>query len=284
MAGILYLVATPIGNLEDMTLRGLRILKEADLIACEDTRTSAPLLRHYGITTPVTAYHKFNEKEKSPYLVDVLLSGRNVALISDAGLPLISDPGSCLTEACREAGITITVVPGANAALTALLLSGADSRRFIFEGFLPQDNKEKARVLESLKTEMRTVIFYEAPHRLAKTLGDLAGALGRRRIAVCRELTKRFETTEILELTEAADLYKTKEPRGEYVLVLSGRDPDDLAREKQAAFETMSVAAHVALYEEQGLGRKEAMKAAAADRGVTKRDIYQALLSEADEA
>lgn len=278
MAGTLYLVATPIGNLEDITLRALRILKEVDVIACEDTRTSAPLLRRYEITTPLTSYHKFNEKEKSPALIEMLCSGKNVALISDAGMPLISDPGSYLVRDCQEAGVTVTVVPGANAALTALLLSGADSRRFIFEGFLPQDNKEKAEVLERLKDETRTVIFYEAPHRLQKTLKTFHEAFGDRMIAICRELTKKFEEATSLSLKEAVALYETREPRGEYVLVLSGRDPEALAREKEAAFEAMSVADHVALYEAKGMDRKEAMKAAAKDRGVSKRDIYQALL------
>lgn len=281
MTGTLYLVATPIGNLEDMTLRAIRVLREADLIACEDTRTSQPLLRHFDIATPLTSYHKFNEHLKSEALTQTLLGGKNVALITDAGMPVISDPGSILVRECRALGIPVTVVPGANAALTALALSGADSRRFVFEGFMPQDNKEKAAVLEGLKTQTATTIFYEAPHRLKKTLKELAEALdsdGSRLISLCRELTKKFETVETMTLDEAVKKYESEEPRGEYVLILEGRDPAGLKREKEAAWESMSVADHVALYEEQGLDRKAAMKAAASDRGVSKRDIYAALI------
>ena len=281
MTGTLYLVATPIGNLEDMTLRAIRVLREADLIACEDTRTSQPLLRHFDIATPLTSYHKFNEHLKSEALTQTLLGGKNVALITDAGMPVISDPGSILVRECRALGIPVTVVPGANAALTALALSGTDSRRFVFEGFMPQDNKEKAAVLEGLKTQTATTIFYEAPHRLKKTLTELAEALdsdGGRLISLCRELTKKFETVETMTLDEAVKKYESEEPRGEYVLILEGRDPAGLKREKEAAWESMSVADHVALYEEQGLDRKAAMKAAASDRGVSKRDIYAALI------
>ena len=278
MSGTLYLTATPIGNLEDMTFRAVRILKEVDLIACEDTRTSLPLLRHYEITTPLTAYHKFNEKEKCAYLTDLLLEGKSIALISDAGMPLISDPGYILVCACREAGIPVTIIPGANAGLSALALSGMDTRRFLFEGFLSQDNKEKAAILASLENETRTAIFYEAPHRLKRTLAALAPSLGCRRIAICRELTKRFETVEVMTLPEAVAKYETEEPRGEYVLVIEGRDPEELKASEAARWEDMSVADHVALYESRGLDRKAAMKAAAADRGVSRRDIYQALL------
>ena len=282
VSGTLYLVATPIGNLGDMSERAVRVLKEVDLIACEDTRTSRPLLNHFGIGTPLTAYHKYNEKEKSESLIDALLAGKNVALITDAGMPVISDPGSVIVRECRNAGITVTAVPGANAALTALALSGADSRRFIFEGFLPQDNKEKAAVLESLRGELRTTIFYEAPHRLKKTLASMAEVCGEeagsRQVSLCRELTKKFETVETMTLAEAVRKYDTEEPRGEYVLVVEGRDPEAASAERSAAWESMTVAEHVASYEAKGLDRKAAMKAAAADRGVSRRDIYQALL------
>ncbi|MDO4478988.1 MAG: 16S rRNA (cytidine(1402)-2'-O)-methyltransferase [Lachnospiraceae bacterium] len=280
MAGILYLVATPIGNLEDMTFRAIRTLKEADLIACEDTRTSQPLLKHFDIGTPLTSYHKYNENEKCDWLIAELLSGKNVAVISDAGMPVISDPGSVLVKACREQGIEVTVIPGANAGLTALVMSGLDARRFIFEGFLPGDNKEKQAVLDSLKGETRTTIFYEAPHRLEKTLKTFYEALGDRPVALCRELTKKFETVRVMSLAEAISFSQAEKPRGEYVVVLGGADPEALKAEARASWEEMSVADHVALYEAQGLERKEAMKAAAKDRGVSKRDIYQALLEE----
>ncbi|MBQ0059276.1 MAG: 16S rRNA (cytidine(1402)-2'-O)-methyltransferase, partial [Lachnospiraceae bacterium] len=236
------------------------------------------LLNHYDVHTPLTSYHKYNEVEKTPYLIDQLLLGKNIALISDAGMPLISDPGSVLIRSCHENGITATTVPGANAALTALSLSGADTRRFIFEGFLPQDNKEKAAVLDSLVNETRTTVFYEAPHRLKKTLEALYKALGDRPIALCRELTKRFEEVDVTTLSQAIAETDTKEPRGEYVLVLWGKDPEELKAETRASWEAMTIAEHVAHYEAQGLDHKAAMKQAAADRGVSKRDIYQALL------
>ncbi len=280
MTGTLYLVGTPIGNLEDMTFRAIRILKEADLIACEDTRTSQPLLRHFEIGTPLTSYHKYNENEKSEALISKLLEGKNVALISDAGMPVISDPGSILVKNCREYHIPVTVVPGPNAGLTALVMSGMDTRRFIFEGFLPQENKEKAAVLESLKKETRTTVFYEAPHRLVKTLHTFYENLGEREVAISRELTKKFETVEVMKLSEALKKYENESPRGEYVLVLNGADPEALAKEEKSKWENMSISDHVAFYEDQGMSRKDAMKAAAADRGVTKRDIYKALLEE----
>ncbi|MDO5703303.1 MAG: 16S rRNA (cytidine(1402)-2'-O)-methyltransferase, partial [Lachnospiraceae bacterium] len=259
MVGTLYLVGTPIGNLEDMTWRAVRTLQEADLIACEDTRTSAPLLRHFEVHTPVTSYHKFNEAEKSEELVGKLLGGTNVALITDAGMPGISDPGELLVRKCMEVSIPVTAVPGASACVTALAISGADTRRFVFEGFLPQENKEKREALARLADETRTVIFYEAPHRLAKTLDTLRGALGDdRKISLCRELTKKFETVERMTLGEAADLYggggeNAKKPRGEYVLVVDGKSREKIAEENTKMWETMDVAAHVAMYEGRGM-------------------------------
>ena len=340
MDGTLFLVATPIGNLEDMTFRAVRVLKEADLIACEDTRTSAPLLRSYGIRTPVTSYHKFNEEEKSGELIGKILRGEKIALITDAGMPAIADPGCILVRKCMEQAIPVTAVPGASACVTALALSGADTRRFVFEGFLPVDNKEKKDALSRLSEETRTIILYEAPHRLVRTLESLQSVLGEDRlISLCRELTKRFESVERMTIGDALRMYgagedsgcaaddaagedsgcaaddaagadsgcaaddtagadadraeddgcKAKDtgrarkasfvrPRGEYVLVIDGRNPEELAQKKAAAWETMDIAAHVALYEQKGLGRKEAMKAAARDRGLSRRDIYQALL------
>lgn len=279
MTGTLYICATPIGNLEDMTLRGLRILKEADLIAAEDTRTSGHLLQHYQITTPVTSYHKFNEQTKGDELIGKLLQGKSIVLITDAGTPAISDPGEILVQKCLEQNIPVTSLPGCSACITALTLSGQSTRRFVFEGFLPQDNKEKKEVLESLKDERRTMIFYEAPHRLIRTLESLQEILGEdRSITLCRELTKKHE--EVVKTTIGEALLRAKEqaPRGEYVLVAAGRSRESVEAEKAAAWSSMSVGEHVKLYEQQGMTRKDAMKACAKDRGISRRDVYQELL------
>ena len=279
MSGTLYLVATPIGNLEDLSFRALRILKEADLIACEDTRTSAYLLRAYEIDTPTTSYHKFNEEEKGEVLLGKLLAGENIALISDAGTPAISDPGEILVRKCLENGVPVTSVPGPNACITALTLSGRSTRRFAFEGFLPQETKEKAAVLAELRKETRTIVLYEAPHRLGKTLRALAETLGEARgITLVRELTKRFETVTRATLGEALLSLEETPPRGEYVLVIDGKSPEEIRAEEAGKWETMSIADHVRFYEEAGHDRKEAMRLAAKDRGLSKRDIYQALL------
>lgn len=279
MSGTLYLVATPIGNLEDLSFRALRMLKEADLIACEDTRTSAYLLRAYEIDTPTTSYHKFNEEEKGEVLLGKLLAGENIALISDAGTPAISDPGEILVRKCLENGVPVTSVPGPNACITALTLSGRSTRRFAFEGFLPQETKEKAAVLAELRKETRTIVLYEAPHRLGKTLRALAETLGEARgITLVRELTKRFETVTRATLGEALLSLEETPPRGEYVLVIDGKSPEEIRAEEAGKWETMSIADHVRFYEEAGHDRKEAMRLAAKDRGLSKRDIYQALL------
>ena len=291
MTGTLYLVATPIGNLEDMSFRAVRVLKEADLIACEDTRTSRTLLKHYEIGTPLTSYHKFNEHEKSGELLGKLFAGQNIALITDAGMPAVSDPGAVLVRVCRDNAVPVTVIPGASASLTALALSGRDTRRFAFEGFLPADPKERRERMSFLKNEIRTMILYEAPHRLGKTLAALAEALGNERpVTLCRELTKKFEESSEMTLGEAAAYYgegagdtsgeMTAQARGEFVLVIEGKDPKELKKEEAGRWEELSVAEHVALYEEQGMSRKEAMKAAATDRGLSRRDIYQTLLKE----
>ncbi|MDO4619835.1 MAG: 16S rRNA (cytidine(1402)-2'-O)-methyltransferase [Lachnospiraceae bacterium] len=284
MAGTLFLVGTPIGNLEDMTMRAVRILKEADLIAAEDTRTSRRLMDAYGITTPLTSYHKFNEEEKGEALLHRLLNGENIALITDAGMPAISDPGEILVRRCHECHVTVASVPGPSACVTALALSGQDTRRFVFEGFLPQDNREKKKTLERNADETRTMIFYEAPHRLLRTLTALTEAFGEDRgISICRELTKRYEEVLSMTLGEACAYYTEQEPRGEYVLVIAGKDPEQLAGEKAAVWEAMDIPSHVAHYEAQGLSRKDAMKAAAQDRGLKKRDIYKALLEAEEE-
>ena len=280
MQGTLYLCATPIGNLEDITFRVLRILKEVDVIAAEDTRNSIKLLNHFEIHTPMTSYHEYNKFDKGRELVEQLRTGKNIALITDAGMPGISDPGEELVKMCAEAGITVTVLPGACACVTALTLSGLGTRRFAFEAFLPSDKKERQSVLEELKHETRTMILYEAPHRLLKTLGELKETLGNRQISVCRELTKKHETIFRTDLEAAIRHYETEAPRGECVLVIEGRNPEELVKEKQAAWEQMTIADHVAQYEKQGIQHKEAMRLVARDRGVSRRDIYQALLEE----
>ena len=278
--GTLYLCATPIGNLEDMTFRAVRILKEVDVIAAEDTRNSVKLLNHFDIHTPMTSYHEFNKIDKGQYLVKRLLEGENIALITDAGLPGISDPGEELVRMCRDAGVPVTAVPGACACVTALVISGRPTRRFCFEAFLPTDKKERRAVLEELKTETRTSIIYEAPHRLVKTLQELLNELGDRKITVCKELTKKHETGFETTLKEAVPYYEQNEPRGEYVLVLEGCSRQQMEQEAQDAWKEMSLGDHMKLYEEQGMNRKDAMKQVAKDRGVGKREIYQALLEE----
>lgn len=283
MAGKLYLCATPIGNLEDITFRVIRTLKEADLIAAEDTRHSIKLLNHFEIKTPMTSYHEYNKVEKARYLVEQMKGGLNVALITDAGTPGISDPGEELVRQCYEAGIEVTSLPGPAACITALTMSGQPTRRFAFEAFLPTekgDKKERRRILEELKSETRTIILYEAPHHLVKTLGDLYEALGDRPVSVCRELTKRYETVLKTTLEGALDYYKAQEPKGECVLVIGGKPAGELEKEQIKAWEEMGIEEHVALYEAQGMDRKEAMKAAAKDRGISKRDVYQMLLGQ----
>lgn len=277
--GELYLCATPIGNLEDMTFRCIRVLKEADVIAAEDTRNSIKLLNHFEIKTPMTSYHEFNKVEKARVLVEKMLKGETVALITDAGTPGISDPGEELVRQCIEAGIKVTPVPGAAACINALIMSGMPTRRFCFEAFLPSDKKEKADVLEQLKTEQRTIIIYEAPHRLLRTLTELESALGgMRKIAVCKELTKRHETVYRDTISGALGYYTANEPKGEYVLVIEGRSPKELLEEKRAAWDDMSIEEHFNMYVSQGMDKKDAMKLVAKDRGVSKRDIYNALL------
>ena len=280
MQGTLYLCATPIGNLEDMTFRAVRVLQEADLIAAEDTRNSIKLLNHFQIHTPMTSYHEYNKFEKGRELTDLLREGKNIALITDAGMPGISDPGEELVKMCADAGITVTAVPGACACVTALTLSGLATRRFAFEAFLPADKKERRMVLEELKNETRTIVIYEAPHRLTKTLEELLEHLGNRKISVCRELTKRHETIFRTDLKGALDYYEKEEARGECVLVLEGRTAEELLKEKQDEWKKMTPAEHVAMYEAQGIIRKEAMRLAARDRGVSKREIYQSLLEQ----
>ncbi|MBD5506595.1 MAG: 16S rRNA (cytidine(1402)-2'-O)-methyltransferase [Lachnospiraceae bacterium] len=278
MAGMLYLCATPIGNLGDMTPRVAETLGSVDLIAAEDTRNSIKLLNHFGIKTSMTSYHEYNKVEKAEYLIEQMQQGKNVALITDAGTPAVSDPGEVLVKKCQEAGITVTSLPGPVACITALTLSGLSTRRFCFEGFLPSDKKEKAQIFAELKEESRTILLYEAPHHLVRTLGELYEALGDRRITLCRELTKKFETILPTTISEALALYEKEEPRGEYVLVIEGKSLRQKNEERQAAWQSMTIEEHMAYYEEGGMDEKSAMKQVAKDRGVPKREIYQYLL------
>lgn len=278
MAGILYLCATPIGNLEDMTFRCIRTLKEADLIAAEDTRNSIKLLNHFEIKTPMTSYHEYNKIEKGRKLVERLLAGENIALITDAGTPGISDPGEELVAMCQEAGICVTAIPGPAACITALTISGLPTRRFAFEAFLPSDKKERQAILDGLKEETRTIVMYEAPHRLVKTLKLLYETLGERKISICRELTKKHETVFATTLSEALIYYETAEPKGECVMVIEGKSRALILEEERAQWEELSIEEHMERYLSEGMDKKSAMKKVAKDRGVSKRDIYQALL------
>lgn len=279
MSGKLYLCATPIGNLEDITLRVLRTLKEVDLIAAEDTRNSIKLLNHFDIKTPMTSYHEYNKIDKAYVLINKMREGQNIALITDAGTPGISDPGEELAAMCCEAGIEVTSLPGPAACITALTLSGLSTRRFAFEAFLPADKKERKVILEELKNETRTIIIYEAPHRLVRTLEELREALGNRRMTLCRELTKKHETAFHTTIEDLITFYTTEKPLGECVLVVEGKSHQEMKEEQQASWEKITIEDHMKIYEEKGYSRKEAMKLVANDRGVTKRDIYQYLIS-----
>ena len=281
MSGKLYLCATPIGNLEDITLRVLRTLKEVDLIAAEDTRNSIKLLNHFDIKTPMTSYHEYNKIDKAYVLINKMREGQNIALITDAGTPGISDPGEELAAMCCEAGIEVTSLPGPAAVITALTLSGMPARRFTFEGFLSVDKKERKEVLDRLERTTCTTIFYEAPHRLKKTLALFCELLGENhRIAICKELTKKHETALHFTLGEAVAYYEANEPKGEFVLVLEGKSAEDMNRAKQEKWQEMPLPKHMKIYEDKGLSRKEAMKAVAKDRGVSKREIYAKLLED----
>ena len=279
MSGILYLCATPIGNLNDMSPRVIETLREADLIAAEDTRNSIKLLNHFNIDTPMTSYHEFNKVDKAKTLIGKLKEGQNIALITDAGTPAISDPGEVLVKMCQEENITVTSLPGPAALIVALTLSGLSTRRFCFEGFLPSEKKERRRILSELTNESRTIILYEAPHHLKGTLSELNEALGDRRITLCRELTKKFESVMPTTILKAIAYYEENEPRGEYVLVIEGKSFKEQDEERQLGFAELSIEEHMKIYEDQGIDHKEAMKLVAKDRGVSKRDIYNALLN-----
>lgn len=277
MAGMLYLCATPIGNLQDMTPRVIETLKQVDVIAAEDTRNSVRLLSAFEIHTPMTSYHEYNKVEKARVLIAKMQAGENIALITDAGTPAISDPGEVLVQMCQEAGIAVTSLPGPAACITALTLSGLSTRRFCFEGFLPTDKKERREILGELQQESRTIILYEAPHHLIKTLTELSETLGDRKITLCRELTKKFETVLPTTIGEALKKYEEEEPRGEYVLVIAGKSREEKKQESIAEWESMTIEEHMAYYEKDGMDSKTAMKQVAKDRGVGKREIYDYL-------
>lgn len=278
MAGKLYLCATPIGNLGDMTPRVVETLQMVDVIAAEDTRNSIKLLNHFDIHTPMTSYHEYNKVEKAVTLINQMNEGKNVALITDAGTPAISDPGEVLVRMCHEAGIVVTSLPGAAACITALTLSGLSTRRFCFEGFLPADKKEKKDILENLKNETRTIILYEAPHHLVRTLDELYETLGNRRLTLCRELTKKFEEITPTTLEDARVAFENDSPRGEYVLVIEGKSLAEVKKEQEQDWQSISIEEHMQIYESQGIDHKEAMKKVAKDRGISKREVYQYLI------
>lgn len=280
MAGKLYLVATPIGNLEDMTFRAVRILSEVDLIAAEDTRNSIRLLNHFEIKTPMTSYHEFNKIDKAIELVGLLNEGKNIAVITDAGTPGISDPGEELVKMCYEAGIEVNAIPGPAAFVAAATTSGLPCRRISFEAFLPRDKKERRKILEETKNDTRTVVFYEAPHHLKSTLDELYEAFGDRKATFCRELTKIHEEKLQMTLGEAVAYYKEHDPKGEYVIVIAGKSKEEVKADQQAQWEDISIQEHVERYISSGMDKKDAMKAVAKDRGIGKRDVYQALLEE----
>ena len=275
MAGTLYLCATPIGNLEDMTFRVIRTLKEVDLIAAEDTRNSIKLLNHFEIKTPMTSYHEYNKIEKGQKLVDKLLEGQNIALITDAGTPGISDPGEELVRIALEEGIHVTSLPGAAACITALTMSGQPTRRFAFEAFLPPEKKERRQIIDGLKFETRTIVIYEAPHRIAKTLKELSDSLGDRNVTICRELTKKHETFFKTNLSDAASHYEENEAKGECIIVIEGLSCEELKIQEQQRWQDMSIDEHLKMYMEDGVPKKEAAKMVARDRGMSKRDIYE---------
>lgn len=278
MSGILYLCATPIGNLEDITLRVIKTLKEVDLIAAEDTRHSIKLLNHYDIKTPMTSYHEHNKEDKGLYLIKEMKAGKNIALITDAGTPAISDPGEELVRQAYEAGIKVTSLPGACALITALTISGLSTGRFCFEGFLPSKKRDRSKLLEILREETRTIILYEAPHRLKRTLKELHDSLGNRNIALVKELTKLHEEAFNTSLLQAIDFYHEKTPRGEFVLLIEGKSIEEIEEEKESQWKRISVQDHMEIYLSKGLNKKDSMKAVAKDRGKGKREIYRKLL------
>lgn len=274
MNGKLYLCATPIGNLGDITYRCVETLKSVDLIAAEDTRRTLGLLNHLDIEKPLTSYFEHNKKEKGEYLISEMKKGKNIALVSDAGTPAVSDPGEDLVKMCIEAEIDVVPVPGAVAGINALISSGFSTQRFTFEGFLTVNKRGRTEHLKSLSQEQRTMIFYEAPHKLLSTLRDMLEILGDRRIALCREITKIHEEFVRTTISDAINKYEENPPRGEFVIVIEGKRSEEIEAEREAIWQKMSVSEHVEMYINQGIDEKEALKKTAKDRGVSKRDIY----------
>lgn len=278
MYGKLYLCATPIGNLEDITYRVLRTLKEVDLICAEDTRNSIKLLNHFNIQTPMTSYHEYNKIGKGFYIVDKLKEGKNVAVITDAGTPGISDPGEEIVKQCIEAGIEVTSLPGATALVTALTISGLKTKRFAFEAFLPHDKKERKQILDSLVNETRTIIIYEAPHHLLNTLKELSSYLGNRRITICKELTKLHEKAMYGYIDEFINKYENDAPKGEFVLVIEGKEFSEICEEERKKWDDITIDEHMEIYLNQNVKKNDAMKMVAKDRGISKREVYAYLL------
>ena len=280
MAGKIYLVATPIGNLSDMSVRAIDTLKNMDIIACEDTRNTIRLLNHFDIKAPLTSYHEYNKIDKAYELCEKVKAGKNIAFVSDAGMPAISDPGYELVDIAYKEGLCVTVIPGASAVVSALAISGISSRRFSFEGFLPSDKNEKKQILKELSDESRTIILYEAPHRMIKTLKELFEYLGDRKISIVRELTKLHEEVLRGNLGKIIDDYELGRVavRGEYVLVIEGKSLLEKRNERQKSFEEIGIKEHFDKYISEGLDKKEAMKAVAKDRGIQKREVYKELL------
>lgn len=275
MSGKLYLVPTPIGNLKDITLRALEVLQNVDIIAAEDTRQSLKLLNHFNIRKTLISYHQHNEQGKSENIINQVREGKNIAIISDAGTPGISDPGSVIVLKCIEQNIEFEVLPGATAITTALVYSGLDTTKFIFRGFLPRENKERKPIIDDLINRSETLIFYEAPHRLLNTLEFLYENVGNRKISMCRELTKLYEEIIRLTLEEAIEYYKQNAPRGEYVLVIEGKSKEAIDNDEKAKWEMLTVQEHIRKYMDEGLDKKDAMKKVARDRGIPKSEIYK---------
>ncbi len=280
MSGILYLCATPIGNLEDITLRVIRTLREVDIIAAEDTRNTIKLLNHFNIKTPMTSYHEYNKYDKARYLTRKLLDDSDIALVTDAGTPGISDPGEEIVQEAYRAGIQVTSLPGACACITALTLSGLPTRRFAFEAFLPHDKKERKVILNSLKEETRTIVIYEAPHHLKNTLNELYSVLSDRAITICRELTKLHETVQLHTISSAIEYYTQNQPKGEYVLVIEGCSIKELETMQKDKWISMDIPSHMDIYLSKGMAKKEAMKQVASDRGISRREVYNSLLKQ----
>lgn len=271
---MLYICGTPIGNMEDITLRVIRILGEVDLIAAEDTRQTVKLLNHFDIKTPLTSYYEHNKAVKGPQLINMLKEGKDIALVTDAGMPCISDPGEDLIKLCVENEIEFTVAPGATAAVTALVLSALNARSYIFEGFLPKNKKQRKEILDRLINEKRTVIFYEAPHHLVAALEDIYNTVGDRNIAAVREITKKHETVNRGSVSQVLDYFRENEPKGEFVLVLEGADTESVKQNEIEKYSNMTIEEHYNMYVASGMNDKAAMKQVAKDRGIGRREVY----------